>query len=297
MVIFSAFCAIHFRRVFTQVANHLVYDCLCFFGICFDNQVQLICGCVFQVFFLSFQFLYVFFDLVIFCVFDLCHEFLLLICIHAVISIKQRFDNAFLALCDKRFVIRQLIQVFTENSKNCFMRFACSVLNFLYFFDGFLLRLMAFVCSACAASQNLRRILVCLVNLRLFFFREVFRLRFSVFIFLGAVIVQVKALAGVIYLIQFFLQFCADFARIACVRNRKLHVRCCNRSRIEETRIFIVFSCIISGYKIFTRLIQFYAHFTVRIRGFLGKNRCLRIASIVIHRAVYCKGCAFICAV
>ena len=109
MVIFSAFCAIHFRRVFTQVANHLVYDCLCFFGICFDNQVQLICGCVFQVFFLSFQFLYVFFDLVIFCVFDPCHEFFLLISIHAVISGKQGLNNAFLALRDKRFIIRQLI--------------------------------------------------------------------------------------------------------------------------------------------------------------------------------------------
>ena len=135
------------------------------------------------------------------------------------------------------------------------MCLACGILNFLYLFDGFLLRLMAFVCSACAASQNLRRIFICLVNLRFFFFREVFRLRFSVFIFLGAVVVQVKALAGVIHLIQFFLQFCADFARIACVRNRKLHVRCCNRSRIEETRIFIVFSCVISGHKVFARLV------------------------------------------
>ena len=135
------------------------------------------------------------------------------------------------------------------------MCLACGILNFLYLFDGFLLRPMAFVCSAFAASQNLCRILVCLVNLRLFFFREVFRLKVSVFIFLGAVVVQVKVLAGVIYLIQFFLQFCADFARIACVRYRNLHVRCCNRSRIEEARIFIVFSCIISGHKVFARLV------------------------------------------
>ena len=255
MVIFSAFRAVHFRRVFTQIGNHLVYDCLCFFGICLDKQVQLIFLRIRKVFSRCRQFLHVILDFFTFCVFNLCYEFLLLIRIHAVISVKQGLSNASLALRDKRFIIRQFIQVFTENGKNCFMCFACSVLNFPNFFNGFLLRLMAFVCSACAASQNLCRIFICFVNLRLFFFCEVFRLRISIFILLGAVVVQVKVLAGVIYLIQFFLQFCADFARIVRIRYRKFHVRCCNRSRIEEALIFIIFSCIISGYKVFTRLI------------------------------------------